>query len=779
MFQPAINNPSAPCTRSTRQLPRLAMMAAVLAACAGGVSAVPILYSGSQHTAIGSATITPSSDGRRLAVHNLGSSGNDGVEISLRSAFGGGVTYNSTDIPNAPGAMCRTKYKGWDGTIKGVRTTTAQAGGTMRHMLDYTGAGAVSVTVVVIDGTGHELSNTTFLGPVATVEMAPPPCPPGSQWGWAKWYDFWYGGTHYLGNFCNDPIHPIWRVVVTPHFAPGTNPDLRLDSMRVEASGMAELNLSDPSFAARESSAVSISEIVVSKPTITGKGQAQLHEQCDDGTDCTNPALRKLVASNIGSSGQDGVEVKWRTPTAATSGSFSCDELFQGTGQIDASVRYMLGLRGSALHISGGVAGSVGSAQVFPDFSSLGSTEYLVTGYDSAGVAVYQSVRPHGTGVIITPSPVDQIICYPNAIVWGWVTEWQYYQPAPYSGGHYITYWGVAGCGGTGIGIDNTPNSPLRIVFSPVNPVRNDAALDGYVSASITGRDVGGPIRIQGVSSLAQATACPAAGMVENFDTMNAGPVVAYPCWSNWDGLTNISGTVTAGTGTGGSNSLRIDGTLNSDGQGDNVVRAVTIDGGRSTFTTNIRVPSGITGTGFIALMDQYSAAALHLGAWLVVDGNNNTVRNVVNNLHRAALVRDQWVPLRVEVDMDADTVAAYYNNQLLFSGQSWRTGTGFPGSAPVGLNRIVGLALYSGDTGEPGLSAMYFDDMSLLKITAPACQADANGDGVVDGADFIAFINSFAAGDVAVDPIADINGDTIIDGDDFIGFINAFSAGC
>ena len=62
---------------------------------------------------------------------------------------------------------------------------------------------------------------------------------------------------------------------------------------------------------------------------------------------------------------------------------------------------------------------------------------------------------------------------------------------------------------------------------------------------------------------------------------------------------------------------------------------------------------------------------------------------------------------------------------------------------------------------------------------TTPACVADVNGDNVVDGSDFVAFVNSFGVGDVAVDPIADVNGDLIIDGNDFVEFINAFGAGC
>ncbi len=59
--------------------------------------------------------------------------------------------------------------------------------------------------------------------------------------------------------------------------------------------------------------------------------------------------------------------------------------------------------------------------------------------------------------------------------------------------------------------------------------------------------------------------------------------------------------------------------------------------------------------------------------------------------------------------------------------------------------------------------------------------------DGIVDGSDFIAFVNSFSAGDVAIDSLADVAGggadglspDGIIDGSDFIAFINAFAAGC
>lgn len=61
----------------------------------------------------------------------------------------------------------------------------------------------------------------------------------------------------------------------------------------------------------------------------------------------------------------------------------------------------------------------------------------------------------------------------------------------------------------------------------------------------------------------------------------------------------------------------------------------------------------------------------------------------------------------------------------------------------------------------------------------AVGCIADVTGDGIVDGSDFVSFINSFAAGDPLVDPTADVNLDNVIDGGDFVLFINAFGGGC
>jgi len=79
-----------------------------------------------------------------------------------------------------------------------------------------------------------------------------------------------------------------------------------------------------------------------------------------------------------------------------------------------------------------------------------------------------------------------------------------------------------------------------------------------------------------------------------------------------------------------------------------------------------------------------------------------------------------------------------------------------------------------------------------LVEFAPPCSLADIAGsgncgDGIVDGDDFIAFINSFSVGDPTIDARADVAGggaaglspDGIIDGNDFVAFVNAFAAGC
>jgi hypothetical protein len=91
--------------------------------------------------------------------------------------------------------------------------------------------------------------------------------------------------------------------------------------------------------------------------------------------------------------------------------------------------------------------------------------------------------------------------------------------------------------------------------------------------------------------------------------------------------------------------------------------------------------------------------------------------------------------------------------------------------AVPAGGSVWVRVGGYGGQSGA--------GQLVVTQCLADLAGAGAFPDGIIDGNDFIAFINSFGIGNVAESSLADVNGDGIIDGNDFVAFINSFAAGC
>ena len=70
-----------------------------------------------------------------------------------------------------------------------------------------------------------------------------------------------------------------------------------------------------------------------------------------------------------------------------------------------------------------------------------------------------------------------------------------------------------------------------------------------------------------------------------------------------------------------------------------------------------------------------------------------------------------------------------------------------------------------------------YIDDIGVdeNQLIGDDCPADVDGNGTLDGNDFFAFLDLFAA----EDPAADIDGNGTIDGNDFFAYLDLFAAGC
>jgi len=96
----------------------------------------------------------------------------------------------------------------------------------------------------------------------------------------------------------------------------------------------------------------------------------------------------------------------------------------------------------------------------------------------------------------------------------------------------------------------------------------------------------------------------------------------------------------------------------------------------------------------------------------------------------------------------------------------------------------FLGNSLYRTEVGTQPVQRVWVTRIAQYLTTNPADIVNAGGeiprDGIVDGSDFIAFINSFAAQDALADVTGGQygGGDGIVDGSDFIEFINGFALG-
>ena len=141
---------------------------------------------------------------------------------------------------------------------------------------------------------------------------------------------------------------------------------------------------------------------------------------------------------------------------------------------------------------------------------------------------------------------------------------------------------------------------------------------------------------------------------------------------------------------------------------------------GQWVYTAWQYVPTDFTGESYFILLNSYddAGAANNWSAQVLFDGAANTVTNDGGvSPGSAALIRGQWVELRFEIDLDADTGAFYYNGSMVYSG-TW-SGQVSGG----GATSIAAVDLFAN-----GASVVYYDDMSLVAAGGPAvCDAPSD----------------------------------------------------
>ena len=329
-------------------------------------------------SALGQAALTP--NGANLTVSNLGSSGQDGVSLALADVAGWAVHWQPLDPADAlpSGAYLQSE-------IFGAAADSGAAGSTGNSLLgswrltkvasssydvtaDFSPLGASTVTLMVYNGTALVTTLTGQSGVLANVNG----CVDDDHWGnpTPSWPDGiprrWGGGLTFMGPttfaFSGGASVQGDRLVILPEGGAAVS---SLSENRLLTSGVLHITLDDKRVFLQYSGLLHGS-----------LGQAGLRQKDT-----------RLIVSNIGSSGQDGVSIPMPKMDAWDAHWQPLDP----TGALPVDAYLQSEIHGTAGTISNGLLGSwkmtkadAGRYAVTADFSPLGTSTVTLMVYNGA-----------------------------------------------------------------------------------------------------------------------------------------------------------------------------------------------------------------------------------------------------------------------------------------------------------------------------------------------------------------------------------------------------------
>jgi MYXO-CTERM domain-containing protein len=205
-------------------------------------------------------------------------------------------------------------------------------------------------------------------------------------------------------------------------------------------------------------------------------------------------------------------------------------------------------------------------------------------------------------------------------------------------------------------------------------------------------------------AAILAAPAIASAQWSDNFDSYATGSQLhGQGGWHGWDN------DPAAGALTSNAQALSAPNSVAITGASDLVHEYTGTSSGQWSYEARQYIPSGFTGTTYFILLNTYANGGPY--NWSIETQFNGATGVILDDFRTenpVSIVRDQWVPLRVDFDLTANTVSTFYNNVLLSTG-TWTTGTG------SALN-LAAVDLFANNTGP-----VYYDNIVLRQVPAPA----------------------------------------------------------
>ncbi len=211
-----------------------------------------------------------------------------------------------------------------------------------------------------------------------------------------------------------------------------------------------------------------------------------------------------------------------------------------------------------------------------------------------------------------------------------------------------------------------------------------------------------------------------AAEFEDNFESYAAGSQMhGQNGWHGWNGDAAAGAPCSDAFAYSGNNSVEIISTAD-------LVHQFDVSGGQWVYSTMMYIPSGSTGTTYFILLNTYSDNGTQ--DWSVqtlFDLAAGTLSSYYVSGSSADIVYDEWVELKIAIDLDNNTVDEYYNG-VLFATHQWDDGNS---------GTLQCVDLYGNSA-----SSVYYDDIVLETLEESQAAADnpvpANGTSDVARAD-------------------------------------------
>jgi hypothetical protein len=199
----------------------------------------------------------------------------------------------------------------------------------------------------------------------------------------------------------------------------------------------------------------------------------------------------------------------------------------------------------------------------------------------------------------------------------------------------------------------------------------------------------------------------------DNFDSYVTGSQMhGQGGWKGWDN-SPAAGALTS--------DVQARSTLNSvdiTGGSDLVHEYAGYTSGQWTYSTWQYIPTGYTGQTYFIILNTYAdGGSNNWSTQVCFDAGtgmlNDDTPNSCSGSSTLPIIYDQWVQIRVEIDLDADTQTFYYNNQMLYQ-DTWTGHISGGGVANIGA-----VDLYANSA-----SPVYYDDFFLTPAVTSVCDA-------------------------------------------------------